>query len=311
MTPEGQRALDLAQWAWADPRGRVQQALSEVSGMAATATGQALSEIQDAGTMLTRLAGTLEPETITQQLASETIIAQIIELGRSTAWMHEARSHGRFASSGEVAHAMLKQQSAHASQVRRIQALQARAHAPAVAQPKSLDSAASAVVDHMAPSKAEAVSAKAKAVAAGDWQKMAGQVAGGSTPVPKLADLMQVPPEKFGPVEAHQLVQAQYEQELHPQHAIHLPDILKRADQHIEKSLSDFRKEEHAAGTDEARNAARKKMLIEGSVAVAGAALAMIIGIFGAPLVAIVAATFGPILVQIGLERKWELAWPT
>ena len=299
MTPEGQRALDLAQWAWADPRGRVQQALDEVSAMAATATGQALNEIQDAGTMLTRLAGTLDSETITQQLSYETISAQVVELGRSTAWMHEAREHGRFTSSGAVAHEMLKQQSAHASRIRRMQALQARAHAPAapaVAKPRSLDSAASAVVDHMAPNKAEAVSASARQAAQ-------------TAVIPKLADLMKVPPEKFGPVEAHQLVQAQYEQELHPQHAIHLPDILKKADEHIQQKMADFKKEYDSADSDEMRRAAQRKMIVEGSVLLAGVALAAVIAVVGAPVWAVITATFGPIWTAIGLERKWELSW--
>lgn len=59
MTPGGQIAADLAEWAWEDPAGRVSEAISKVNDMADLAQGQELNEIQDAGRMLYRLAGTL------------------------------------------------------------------------------------------------------------------------------------------------------------------------------------------------------------------------------------------------------------
>lgn len=100
MTPRGQQALSIAQWAWEDPAGRVQTAIQQVRGLASTATGDELAEIQDAGTMLHRLAGTLDTgpvngeDTILQQLAGDTIVSQLVELAHNAAWMHERRGPG-------------------------------------------------------------------------------------------------------------------------------------------------------------------------------------------------------------------------
>lgn len=99
MTPRGQQALSIAQWAWEDPAGRVQTAIQQVRGLASTATGDELTEIQDTGTMLHRLAGTLDTgpvngeDTILQQLAGDTLVSQLVELA-SDAWMHERRGPG-------------------------------------------------------------------------------------------------------------------------------------------------------------------------------------------------------------------------
>jgi hypothetical protein len=301
----------LVKWAWEDPAGRVQDALSQVRELASTATGPDLAELQDAGVMLSRLAGTLDTgpvvgeDTILGQLAGDTITSQLIELARD-AWRHEQRGpHGEWERGGAtaVASEMRRQESVHQARLHRMQAVQERQRATltakAAAAPRSLDDAGQRVASRM--SKAEAVAVQARLKASGME----------SGKIPKLSDLMKVPPEKFGPVEAHQLVQAQYETELHPKHALHLGEILQKADQHIEHGLTDFRKDIEKAESDEDRASARRKAIVETSVALAGAALAMIIGLFGAPLVAVVAATFGPVLVQIGLERKWELSWPT
>lgn len=99
MTPIGQQALALAQWAWEDPAGRVQTAIEQVRGMASTAEGQELREIQDVGVSLSRLAGTLDTEpvvgedTLIGQLAGDTMTGQLIEMAHDS-WVHERRGPG-------------------------------------------------------------------------------------------------------------------------------------------------------------------------------------------------------------------------
>lgn len=69
MTPEGRKASEITDWAWQDPRARIPEARRQLGALAEHATGPALAEIQDAGTMLARLAGSLAPAgTIGEQL---------------------------------------------------------------------------------------------------------------------------------------------------------------------------------------------------------------------------------------------------
>lgn len=69
LTPEGQQASQITDWAWQDPGPRVAEARRRLDALAESADGQALAEIQDAARMLARLAGTLEPsDTISSQL---------------------------------------------------------------------------------------------------------------------------------------------------------------------------------------------------------------------------------------------------
>jgi hypothetical protein len=71
LTPEGQQAADIASWAWEDPAGRVDEAIRQVGALAQTLPdGKALMQVQDAGTMLARLKGTVgQPEVTTEQHA--------------------------------------------------------------------------------------------------------------------------------------------------------------------------------------------------------------------------------------------------
>lgn len=70
LTPQGKQAQQIVDWAWDQPAERAAEGLRRISALAATAEGQALIEIQDAGTMLARLAGaTIQPETISSQVA--------------------------------------------------------------------------------------------------------------------------------------------------------------------------------------------------------------------------------------------------
>ena len=73
LTPAGTEAYRILRWAQEDPAGRKADAQRQVNDLARPLLGhpdqtQALAEVQDAGTMLSRLVGA-EPETITAQAA--------------------------------------------------------------------------------------------------------------------------------------------------------------------------------------------------------------------------------------------------
>jgi hypothetical protein len=132
MTPAGTQALRIARWAWEDPAGRVASALAQVREMAAAADGQELREIQDAGTMLSRLAGTLDTEpvnsadTIMAQLASDTITSQLVDLAHDN-WVHELRDpSGKWTSGGSGTAKKAVRSAKGDARLRRIQAAQAR-----------------------------------------------------------------------------------------------------------------------------------------------------------------------------------------
>ncbi len=64
LTPEGKRAYEILRWAQEDPDVRAAAAQEQVNDLARPLLGneakaQALREVQDAGTMLARLAGAL------------------------------------------------------------------------------------------------------------------------------------------------------------------------------------------------------------------------------------------------------------
>ena len=59
MTPQGTQAYAILDWAYEDPAERAAEGLRRVSELARSLTadgGQALREVQDAGTMLSRLS---------------------------------------------------------------------------------------------------------------------------------------------------------------------------------------------------------------------------------------------------------------
>ncbi len=62
-TVQGKQAYDILDWAYEDPPGRAAEAVQRVDELARSADGDALAEIQDAGSMLSRLAGSLTAET--------------------------------------------------------------------------------------------------------------------------------------------------------------------------------------------------------------------------------------------------------
>ena len=58
-TEQGKQAYAILDWAYEDPQGRAAEAVRRVGELARTADGDALREVQDAGAMLSRLAGTI------------------------------------------------------------------------------------------------------------------------------------------------------------------------------------------------------------------------------------------------------------
>jgi len=64
LTPDGTEAYRILRWAQEDPAGRAAEAQRQVNDLARPllhqdSQAQALREVQDAGTMLARLAGTV------------------------------------------------------------------------------------------------------------------------------------------------------------------------------------------------------------------------------------------------------------
>lgn len=267
MTPAGQQAMTIARWAWDDPAGRVQTAIEQVRGMASTADGQELREIQDAGTMLHRLAGTLneadtEPvageDTILQQLAGDTITSQLVDLANE-AWRTEKRGRGGKWTSGPAG--AIERTAKGAERIKRIQARQQR-------------DTASASAAKPGANKAEAVLHEVK----------------GQSPETRqlLADLK--------PLIDQEVAKALAANTVVPQH------VMSAAEKAVDIKLAEARTLEakHEA-THEARKA-KLKLATEASLAVTGGLLAYLAAKMGAPDIAAIAATVGPFLIQTIIE---------
>lgn len=70
-TTPGQQAYKILDWAYEDPQARAAEAVRKVNDLARTADGAALREVQDAGTMLSRLAGTLTKDATTATISGQ------------------------------------------------------------------------------------------------------------------------------------------------------------------------------------------------------------------------------------------------
>lgn len=72
MTPIGQHASDILEWAYGSPKDRVELAIQQVSELARRdLSQQERNEVTDAGTMLSRLQdslATIPAETISSQV---------------------------------------------------------------------------------------------------------------------------------------------------------------------------------------------------------------------------------------------------
>jgi hypothetical protein len=101
-TLTGSQADGIARWAWQDPAGRVQQAITQVEQLGQGADQDGLREIGDTLTMLTRLASS-----VSVQLAGQP--GDVIELRFNPAEKRD--SHGRwtrFGGVGQAADVMMK-----------------------------------------------------------------------------------------------------------------------------------------------------------------------------------------------------------
>jgi hypothetical protein len=56
-TVQGRQAYAILDWAYENPAARAAEAVARVDELARSADGDALAEVQDAGSMLSRLAG--------------------------------------------------------------------------------------------------------------------------------------------------------------------------------------------------------------------------------------------------------------
>jgi hypothetical protein len=74
LTEQGQQANRILAWVFDDPDGRAAEGMRRLNALAETATGQALTEIRDAGTTVSRMippARTMPSDTISSQLAGQ------------------------------------------------------------------------------------------------------------------------------------------------------------------------------------------------------------------------------------------------
>src|SRR6266700_842755 len=93
-TLQGRQAYGVLTWVYEDPEARAAEGRTRVAELARQATGAALREVQDVGTMLARLAGTA-------QLAG--IADQVLDLARTPAWVTEQRNtHGEWSRGGNI-----------------------------------------------------------------------------------------------------------------------------------------------------------------------------------------------------------------
>jgi hypothetical protein len=67
MTPAGEQAWRIARWAWDDPAGRAEDGLARITALARTSPDD--KSVTDAGTMLSRLAGSLQGRSISDQMS--------------------------------------------------------------------------------------------------------------------------------------------------------------------------------------------------------------------------------------------------
>ena len=310
MTIEGGKAAGIAKWAWQDPAGRVEQAISEVRELANTVTDPAaLAEIQDAGTMLSRLASSVrrqpppEPEpTIGDQLGLaaqvDSIFAQIL-LAHEPAWVHEKRgAHGEWARSGlagvgaRAAQAQVQSRTkteraakmAEARQQRLIQAEVARQ--VAAAKPSmTMQSRALTEIDEQTADK----QLKAMPLLPGEDIKTH------MNPLPGESRRENLLHEQL----LHQRVA--------PYAETKAAQVLDAAKQHVAAKLAEAKQVAAHEEDVKSRHDALLKLATEGGVAIGGAVLAYIETRLGVPDLLALASSAGAMLVQILIEWRKRL----
>jgi hypothetical protein len=284
MTPDGQRALSIAKWAWEDPAGRVASALSQVREMAIAATGAELREIQDAGVMLSRLAGTLDTGpvvgegTLLGQLAGDTITSQLIDLANE-AWRTERRGKGgKWVGPGGAVGTEAKR----AARLRRIQAAQSR-HASSTG---SLGAGSDVSDEHLRQLIQQELAKQIK-------------VPADIAPENKAAEVAYQVSGKVQPTRREQLIHQQLiATQVAPLAESKAQQAVAQAQQLVSQKLEEAKREEDTW----AGRKAKMKLATEAGLAVTGGALAYLAVKSGAPEILPIIATVGPFLIQTIIE---------
>lgn len=290
-------AAQLVRWAWQDPPGRVHQALERVRSLALAASGAELREIQDAGTMLSRLASAITPEL---SVPADGIAAQILDLaGWRDAYKHEARGpHGEWTRGGlDATGRALAMRAAKNNKLAADRKARLDAARQVMAEQQAVQSVAAQVLTPpSAGSKAADVLTEAQAEAALKAIPL----------LPGESEAAHLKPEP-GESPRENLL---HEQLLHE----HITPIMEaRAEAVFEKAKAEVRAAEQritAAGEGEEAHKAKLKAATEGAIAVAGGLLAYIGTRLGVPDLAAIAASVGPILIQVLIEFWKKLLCP-
>lgn len=102
-TAEGRQAYAILSWANDNPPQRVAEASARIRALAVqTPPGPALREVQDVGTVITRLAGAVSPVA----LSSHSISVQVIDMAGWDPVKHPRGEHGKFVKSGLISDAV-------------------------------------------------------------------------------------------------------------------------------------------------------------------------------------------------------------
>jgi hypothetical protein len=277
----GGKAAGIAKWAWEDPASRVGQAIAEVDDLARAASGPELAEIQDTGTMLSRLAGTLttDPE---PAMAMAGIASQFLDLaGWKDAYKHEARGrHGEWIGTGDATGDALARRAVKNQRManERRQALDEQKTARQLS-----DQAAQANISTQ--NKAASVAAVAKSL----------------TSIPLLpgeTQSMHMNPLPSETPDVNLLHEQIIHQHLAPIMEAKGAEVLKSAQAEIARAEARIRT---AADTQDAHKAVLKAAN-EGGIAIAGAIITFATAGAGLPILLAIAAGTGPILIQIIIE---------
>lgn len=312
LTAAGGKAAGLARWAWQDPENRVQQAIAQVRELAQQATSaDELAEIQDAGTMLSRLAGTLEPpaELISAQLsaAGDTILGQILLArggGWSTAYLHEKRdAHGHWVKGAGGPLNRLGHESSPRMQSERARQLAAARQQRMIAAEVKRQAAQ--------PSAKQAMQASSGAPTGGN---MAAQIAAQAKAAAARYDPQHgfnpsvptnAPPDfqpDLDPAIWEKQHEAFFQQRVAPHVQAKADEVLKQAQIKAQAITADAQKLMDQAEESKSKHDAMLKLATEGSVAIGGGILAYIEAKLGVPDLVAIASSVGPLLVQIIIE---------
>jgi hypothetical protein len=148
-TLQGRQAYGVLTWVYEDPATRAAEGQARVRELASSATGDALREIQDVGTMLARL--------VPVQLTG--IADQVLDLARTPAWVREQRNaHGEWTrGSGGTISSQIGVGVRHRAAQQRVAISKAQARVAAAMPPGPLD------IERVAEDRARAVVAETTA----------------------------------------------------------------------------------------------------------------------------------------------------